>query len=157
MNTVWKIIDWVMAALLVFMIAMVFTNVVLRYGFDSGLRSSVELSRLSFVWVVMLGSVICLRDNKHLAVTEITRAWVPKLVPAIQRLIWFVIVVCALMLMIGCYKQTLSNWDNISRPTGLPRGLLYLSGFISGAMMSGLGIFRLFSKESQPPVLSDSP
>ncbi|MFT5976926.1 MAG: TRAP-type C4-dicarboxylate transport system permease small subunit, partial [Gammaproteobacteria bacterium] len=58
MNTVWKIIDWVMAALLVFMIAMVFTNVVLRYGFDSGLRSSVELSRLSFVWVVMLGSVI---------------------------------------------------------------------------------------------------
>jgi TRAP-type C4-dicarboxylate transport system permease small subunit len=146
-----------MAALLVFMIAMVFTNVVLRYGFDSGLRSSVELSRLSFVWVVMLGSVVCLRDNKHLAVTEITRAWVPKLVPAIQRLIWFVIVVCALMLMIGCYKQTLSNWDNISRLTGLPRGLLYLGGFISGAMMTGLGIFRLFSKEPQPPVLSELP
>lgn len=155
MKTVWKLFDWIMAALLAFMIAMVFTNVVLRYGFDSGLRSSVELSRLSFVWVVMLGAVVCLRDNKHLAVTEITRSLIPRWVPTIQRLIWLVIVVCSLMLMIGAYKQTLSNWDNISRLTGLPRGLLYLGGIISGASMALLGISRLFSKHPQPPISSD--
>jgi TRAP-type C4-dicarboxylate transport system permease small subunit len=149
MQTVWKIIDWLMALLLAFMLVMVFTNVVLRYGFDSGLRPSVELSRLSFVWVVMLGAVVCLRDNKHLAVTEIAQAWMPKLVPVFQRLIWLVIITCSLMLLIGSYRQTISNWDNISRLTGLPRGLLYLSGIVSGGLMAGIAAFRLFSKDKQ--------
>ena len=50
----WSTIDIVMAVLLAAMIVLVFANVVLRYGFSSGIRQSVELARLWFVWVVML-------------------------------------------------------------------------------------------------------
>ncbi len=53
---VWNSIDILMACILICMIILVFTNVVLRYGFSSGLRPSVELSRLGLVWVVMLGA-----------------------------------------------------------------------------------------------------
>lgn len=42
----WAGIDWFMAGLLLTMIALVFANVIMRYGFSSGLRPSVELSRL---------------------------------------------------------------------------------------------------------------
>ena len=40
----WKSIDALIAVILVVMLVLVFTNVVLRYGFASGLRGSVELS-----------------------------------------------------------------------------------------------------------------
>lgn len=65
---IWNSIDILMAMILSFMIVLVFTNVVLRYGFSSGLRPSVELSRLGLVWVVMLGAAVVLRRGEHLAV-----------------------------------------------------------------------------------------
>lgn len=149
MRTIWKLIDWSMALLLAVMIALVFTNVVLRYGFDSGLRFSVELSRLFFVWVVMLGAVTCLRRGEHLAVTEFSEVFMPRAVPVLRRLIWLVIIVCAIMLLVGSWRQTVANWSNISQLTGLPKGLFYLAGVVSGAMMSALGIKRLFSVSQQ--------
>lgn len=41
----WKAIAALMAA----MIGLVFANVVMRYGFASGVRPAIELSRLGFV------------------------------------------------------------------------------------------------------------
>ena len=52
----WRGVDYAMALILMLMIALVFVNVVMRYGFSSGLRQSVELSRLGLVWLVMLGA-----------------------------------------------------------------------------------------------------
>ena len=66
------------------MVALVFTNVVLRYGFSSGLRPSVELSRLGLVWVVMLGAAVVLRRGEHLAVAEFSERLFPKAVPGIK-------------------------------------------------------------------------
>lgn len=59
-NAFWRMIDLVMALLLAALIVLVFTNVVMRYGFSSGLRVTIELSRLWFVWVVMLGAAVML-------------------------------------------------------------------------------------------------
>ncbi len=67
---VWRSIEWLIVALMAAMMVLVFFNVVLRYGFSSGLRSGIELSRLGFVWVVMLGASLCLKDGEHLAVSE---------------------------------------------------------------------------------------
>ena len=57
-------IDWYCRALgalmvlcLVLMVVMVFTNVVLRYAFNSGINVSEELSRWLFVWMTFMGSV----------------------------------------------------------------------------------------------------
>ncbi len=62
LKSIWKSIDIIMAVILTCMIVLVFANVVLRYGFSSGLRPSVELSRLGLVWVVMLGAAVVLRE-----------------------------------------------------------------------------------------------
>lgn len=143
-SLLWTWIDVAMAALMSAMIALVFTNVVMRYGFSSGLRVSVELSRLGFVWVVMLGAVVVLRRGEHLAVTEFSEAFLPKAVPLLRRLAWLIILVCALMLFWGAQKQTLDNWHNISPLTGLPTGLMYLSGVLSGLMMTFVALVRIF-------------
>lgn len=139
----WLIVDFVIAVLLVAMIVMVFANVVLRYGFSSGIRQSVELSRLWFVWVVMLGAAVVLRRGEHLAVAEFSEALFPRAVPTLRRLSWAVVIVAVVMLFIGALNQTMANWTNISQLTGLPSALFYLAGVVSAVLMGAIAVVRL--------------
>ncbi|QMV13343.1 TRAP transporter small permease [Vibrio spartinae] len=137
-------IDIIMAAILVAMLVLVFTNVVLRYGFSSGLRASVELSRLGLVWVVMLGAVIVLKRDEHLAVKEFTEKLMPRWVPFLRRLCWLIILISVGMLFYGAFGQMMANWRDISPLTGLPSALFYLAGAISGGLMAILAAGRIF-------------
>ena len=139
----WSIVDIVIATLLAAMIALVFANVVLRYGFASGIRQSVELARLWFVWSVMLGAAVVLRRGEHLALTEFSEALFPRAIPLLRRLCWAVVILAVVMLFIGALNQTIANWSNISQLTGLPSGLFYLAGVVSAAMMAAIALLRL--------------
>lgn len=139
----WRFIDALMALLLAGMIALVFTNVVLRYGFSSGIRQSVEMARMGFVWVVMLGAAVALRRGEHLALSEFSEALFPRAIPWLRRLCWVIVLVGVTMIFIGTWRQTLANWNNISQLTGLPSGLFYLAGVVSSVMMGVIGVVRL--------------
>ena len=58
-----KGMEWLLMSILGTMVLLVFGNVVLRYGFNSGIVFSEEVSRFLFVWMVFLGSGLMLRDN----------------------------------------------------------------------------------------------
>jgi TRAP-type C4-dicarboxylate transport system permease small subunit len=134
----WSAIDLIMAGLLVAMIALVFANVV-----SSGIRQAVELARLWFVWVVMLGAAAALRRNEHLAVAEFSEKFLPRAVPLLRRLCWAVVMVAVIMLFIGALNQTVANWGNLSSLTGLPSGLFYLAGVVSAVLMAATAAVRL--------------
>ncbi len=61
-----RIIDVLLATALAVMVILVFGNVVLRYGFNSGITTSEELSRWLFVWMTFLGAIVALKDGAHL-------------------------------------------------------------------------------------------
>lgn len=70
-----RLIDWLckgleflIAAALAIMVLLVFGNVVLRYGFNSGITVSEEVSRWLFIWGTFLGAVVALREHGHLGV-----------------------------------------------------------------------------------------
>jgi TRAP-type C4-dicarboxylate transport system permease small subunit len=48
-------LEWLLISILASMVILVFGNVVLRYGFNSGITFSEEVSRFLFVWMVFLG------------------------------------------------------------------------------------------------------
>lgn len=141
----WECIDILITTILAIMVVLVFTNVVLRYGFSSGIRSSVELSRLGLVWIVLLGAAVVLRRGEHLAVSEFSERFFPTAVPILNRLIWLVILVASGMLFIGAWNQTLANWHNISPLTGLPSALFALAGVISGLLIGLISLVRIFN------------
>lgn len=153
----WRGIDALMALLLAAMIALVFTNVVMRYGFSSGLRQSVELARMWFVWVVMLGAAVTLRRGEHLALTEFSEKLFPRAVPWLRRLCWLVVLLAVGMLFVGAWRQTLANWNNISQLTGLPSGLFYLAGVVSAVLMAVIGVIRLIDPMGVSRLLDTDP
>lgn len=61
-----KLIKIIMVIFLAIMVVLVFGNVVLRYGFNSGLAVSDELSRWLFVWITFLGAVVAMKEGTHL-------------------------------------------------------------------------------------------
>ncbi|WP_122053393.1 TRAP transporter small permease [Vibrio sp. Evd11] len=148
-KSIWKSIDIIMAVILTCMVALVFTNVVLRYGFSSGLRPSVELSRLGLVWVVMLGAAVVLRRGEHLAVAEFSERLFPKAVPVLRRICWVIVLISVGMLYVGSYRQMMSNWSDISQLTGLPSALFYLAGVVSGLLMGVIAFVRIFKPDWQ--------
>ena len=66
-----RLAEAAMAGCLGVMAAAVFLNVVLRYGFGSGIAASEELSRLLFVWMVFIGAAAAYPRGEHMAFTSL--------------------------------------------------------------------------------------
>lgn len=63
-----KALTYMLGLCVLVMVLLVFGNVVLRYGFNSGITISEEVARMSFVWLIFLGTVIAFRTKQHLGV-----------------------------------------------------------------------------------------
>jgi len=72
-DTATRLVELVLAALLAGMVVMVATNVVLRYGFNSGITFSEEMSRYFFVWLTFIGAVLAFKEHGHIGVETIVR------------------------------------------------------------------------------------
>ncbi|WP_244607039.1 TRAP transporter small permease [Bosea sp. CS1GBMeth4] len=125
------------------MIAMVFGNVVLRYGFNSGITSSEELSRLIFVWLTFGGAFLVAKDGQHLGMTTIVtmlgrngRWWCRLAVEALSLL-------CMAMLVTGCWQQAAINLDNHQPVTGVPVAVTYFAGLAGGVGIGALNLAAL--------------
>jgi hypothetical protein len=58
-----RLLELLVVVALVAMVIMVFGNVVLRYGFNSGITMSDEMSRYCFIWLTYIGAMIAMREK----------------------------------------------------------------------------------------------
>ncbi|MTI16032.1 TRAP transporter small permease [Rhodobacteraceae bacterium RKSG542] len=151
-NWFWESLNLLMSVAMVAMIILVFTNVVLRYGFNSGILISTEVSRLLFVWVTFLGAIVCLKEGSHLELRLIENFVSPKVVFILRRFVWFVIAVTCAMLVAGAWNQVGMNTFNKLPMSGLPVSVLYLAGVVGGTCMGALALQRLFVPSSEKSV-----
>jgi TRAP-type C4-dicarboxylate transport system permease small subunit len=127
-----RVLSALMALLLAIMVVLVFGNVVLRYGFNSGIAFSEEVSRWLFVWLTFMGAVVALHDHSHMTLGEVVSALSPKA----QRICH--LIALALMLWVtwlileGSWKQTLINLTNAAPVTGWSQAWFYGVGVFFG-------------------------
>ena len=124
-----------MALFLALMGILVFSNVVLRYFFNSGLTWAEEMSRFLFVWVVFLGAIGALKDNNHLGFSTLVQA----LPPVLKKLCYLVsnilMMLCLWALFEGSLNMTLLTTDNLSPSMGVPLAFMYGIGIITSVGM----------------------
>jgi TRAP-type C4-dicarboxylate transport system permease small subunit len=140
-----RLLEWFIALLMAGMVVLVFANVVLRYAFASGLRPSIELSRLGFVWITMLGSALALWSHEHLGVPEFAERYFPRAIPALWVVSRLVIIVLLVITVYGCLLQTRANWVDVSQLTGVPSGMFYLAGVVGGVIMIVIAAAQIFA------------
>ena len=132
-----KALNGVIALCLAVMVVLVFGNVVMRYGFNSGITLSEELSRWLFVWMTFMGAIVALREHGHLG----TDMLVGKLSPRGKKLclgLTYVLMLwmCALLFS-GAYQQAVINWDSTSAVMEVSMAWVYAPGVVF-AVLGGL-------------------
>ncbi len=139
-----RLFEIVLVALLACMVVMVFGNVVLRYGFNSGLTLSEELSRFAFIWLAFLGTVVGVRDRAHLGADFLVSA-----LPPLGRKICFVL--CSLLIIwscslifLGTFRGHAINMQNYSPVMGVPMEYVYASAYVLSLGIIALTVARLY-------------
>ncbi|MCF3932192.1 TRAP transporter small permease [Acuticoccus sp. M5D2P5] len=62
------------AIILALMTLVAFVQVVLRYGFNSGITGALELNRILFAWLILFGMSYAVRIGAHLGIDTLIRA-----------------------------------------------------------------------------------
>jgi TRAP-type transport system small permease protein len=147
-NAYCKLLDYTMAVFLGLMVLMVFGNVVLRYGFNSGIAISEELSRWLFVWVTFMGAVVALKERAHLG-TDMLLARLSLLGKKICLGISLVLMLglCGVLFK-GAWEQTKINATSMSAAMEVSMGIFFSTGLmfsILGGLIIARDLYRLLT------------
>lgn len=134
--------------LLVFALAgmciMVFTNVVLRYGFNQGLVISEEMARFFFVWLTFIGAVLTFRDGSHIGIETLVQRLSRKGRVICMFLSNVLIMVCGAIFCLGAWQQLDINATMYAPVTGLSLAWVYGIGLFTGTGVFLIALSRAY-------------
>jgi gluconokinase len=138
-----------MASCLGVMAVAVFVNVVLRYGFGSGIAASEELSRLLFVWMVFIGATAAYPAGEHMAFTSLIGMLKDRPVAMGLATLFIralVVLACALLAW-GAWQQVVVGTDSHSVVLGYPTSLLPLPALLSAVAIGVMALIEIVKRE----------
>ena len=146
-----RLIDWYFRALelliviaMVAMVIMVFGNVVLRYGFNSGIDISEEMSRYCFIWLTYIGAMVAMREKSHVGVDIVVKA-LPRAGKKVCLLLSEVLMLMINgLFFIGTWKMHELQVTNISVVVGLSMIWIYGIGYVVSVVMGLMNLQVLY-------------
>lgn len=139
-----RLLKGLMVATMAIMSVLVFINVVLRYGFNSNIGTSEELSRLLFVWLTFLGAISAFTKNSHVRVDTFLRRMPPRLQHVVSIVSDLAMLFVCGMILIGCWRLSALNSDNYLPVSGVPVSTLYFAGVPASIFIGAMLIMRLW-------------
>jgi TRAP-type transport system small permease protein len=143
-----RVTNTLMAACLGVMALAVFVNVVLRYGFGSGIAASEELSRLLFVWMVFIGATAAYPAGEHMAFTTLVGVLQqrPRAFAAMTALIRLLVLLGCVLVGWGAWQQVVVGMGSRSVVLGYPVALLPLPALLSSAAIGVMALVELMKR-----------
>jgi TRAP-type C4-dicarboxylate transport system permease small subunit len=144
-----RITHWLMGGCLGVMAVAVFINVVLRYGFGSGIAASEELSRLLFVWMVFIGATGAYPAGEHMAFTSLVGLLRerPAAMAFMTVLIRLLVLLACVLVAWGAWQQVVVGMDSKSVVLGYPAALLPLPAFLSSVVIGVMALIELVRRD----------
>ncbi len=148
LNGCCRMLEAVIAMCLAVMVVLVFGNVMLRYGFNSGITLSEELSRWLFVWMTFMGAIVALKEHGHLGTDMLVSrlgSRGKKFCLGLSQLL--MLFVCWLLLK-GSFEQAKVNYGSTSAVMEVSMAWLYLPGIlfaVLGGLMIAIEFVRLIT------------
>ncbi len=138
-----RMLDWIIAGFLAIMVVLVFGNVVLRYGFNSGITVSEEVSRWLFIWLTFLGAVVAIKERAHLGTDMFVSrlpVWGKKICLVLGHLLMLYL---TWLFFSGSLDQARINWDVKAPATGISVAVFYSAGIAFSVFAAVLLVFEL--------------
>lgn len=143
-NLFFKLLEFLVVACLVAMVVMVFGNVVLRYGFNSGIDISDEMSRYCFIWLTYIGAMVAMREKGHLGVDSLVRR-----LPLLGKQVCFLLseslmLGCNILFLMGTWRMHELQVSNVSPVVGISMIWVYGIGYVVSVVMSLINLSMLY-------------
>lgn len=142
-----KLEEYLLCASLVVTTLIVFTQVIMRFCFNSSLTWSEELTRYIFIWQIWLGASIAERENEHIYL-EIVNSLVKneKIKEFIRILADLIMIAFNVFLVVKGFElvQQMITRGNVSGAMRMPMYYVYLALPVSSLIMSLRLIGKLF-------------
>ncbi|WP_320128374.1 TRAP transporter small permease [uncultured Sphaerochaeta sp.] len=147
-----SVFEWVLKLAMVLLLAMVvivFLNVVLRYGFKSGIHWSEEISLVIVIWFTFIAMALGVKENLHINVNILPRKLPKK---------FFLVLDVAkdlLEILIGCimfyygWKLTVNGARSFLPATHISNAVNYLVLPVSGVFIVAYAIVYLYADFKQ--------
>ena len=143
-----RISNTLLAICLGVMAVAVFINIVLRYGFGSGLPASEELSRLLFVWMVFIGATAAYPAGEHMAFTSLVGMLQhrPALFLGMTLFIRLLVLLACALIGWGAWQQVVVGYGSHSVVLGYSTALLPLPAFLCAVAIGLMALFEIFQR-----------
>jgi TRAP-type transport system small permease protein len=139
-----RAIEWLLIVLLGIMVVLVFGNVVLRYGFNSGITFSEEVSRFIFMWLTLLGALVAMQDGAHLGMTSVI-ARLPVWGQRIARFTSDLLMLgCCVLLAQGTWKQVVLGMTDRAPVTEVPMGVVFSALLVCSGGIAAILVWSLW-------------
>jgi len=138
-----RLLELLVVICMVAMVVMVFGNVVLRYGFNSGFAVSEEMSRYCFIWLTYLGAMVAMRDSAHLGVDTLVRRLPRRGQQACVLLSESLMLFCNALFLLGTWRMHELQVTNVSPVVGLSMIWVYGIGYVVAVVMGLMNLVRL--------------
>jgi gluconokinase len=137
--------QWLMAGCLGVMAISVFINIVLRYGFGSGIAASEELSRLLFVWMVFISATLAYPKGELMAFTMLLGALKhqPRVLAVLTVVIRLLVILACGLLAHGAWQQVVVGLDSHSVVLKYPTALLPLPALLCSTLIGIMALVEL--------------
>ncbi|MDP3247658.1 MAG: TRAP transporter small permease [Polaromonas sp.] len=139
-----KLLELLVVVCMVFMVVMVFGNVVLRYAFNSGISVSDEMSRYFFIWLTYIGAMLAMHEGGHLGVDTLI-----KHLPILGKKVCLflseaLMLFCNVLFFMGTFKMHDLQVTNVSPVVGISMIWIYGIGYIVSVVMAVINLNVLF-------------
>ena len=133
-----RVEEYLAAALLAGITLLTFTQVVLRYAFDSGLVWALEATTYLFGWLVLIGMSIGIRTNSHIAVDLLLSALQGTLRKIVALSAVLLSLLYAGLMLFGSVDliTQLQAFGSLAHDIPLPRWMLLLSLPVGFALLT---------------------
>jgi TRAP-type C4-dicarboxylate transport system permease small subunit len=147
-HSFFKLLELLIVVCMVCMVFMVFGNVVLRYGFNSGIDISDEMARYCFIWLTYIGAMVAMREKGHLGVDTLVKHFGAGGKKTCLFLSESLMLACNVLFFIGTWKMHQLQVSNVSPVVGISMIWVYGIGYVVGVVMGLMNLnvlYRLLS------------
>lgn len=135
-----KIVDAILAALMVGLVGAVFTQVFSRYVIQDSVPWTEEVARYLLIYLTFVGAAVAVREHTHLRVDFL----VVRLPQVVQRMVGIVmtlgITISGVLLVVYGYSYTERSMGTISPAIGESIAWIYAAMPLAGALMVAYSI-----------------
>lgn len=130
-----KIISGFIFVFIIVLTATTFLQILSRFVFHIPIVWSEEVVRISFIWIIFLGSAIAVKEGLHLTLDMIVSALSEKWRYIVRLIILGLIFVAAGVISYGGFNYVIRNIGKTAVTMPIPSNVSYISAPISGLLM----------------------